>query len=193
MIFLELTISNKKWLLVFVYRPPNNANKQLFFNEITESLSKAVNNYENILLMGDLNINTLTQTNSNNTANHLTDFCDLFALSNLVNVKTGTKSVYGTTLDIMLTNKPRSFYNTSAVTTGLSDCHKLILSCLRAHFKRLPPNKIIYRGYIMFDDAKFLRGLDQEMIKGSFYQHEEAFAVFSSVFRDMVDRHAPLK
>ena len=192
-IFLELTISNKKWLLVFAYRAPNNANKQLFFNELTESLSKAVNNYENILLMGDLNINTLTQTNSNNTANHLTDFCDLFALSNLVNVKTCTKSVYGTTLDIMLTNKPRSFYNTSAVTTGLSDCHKLILSCLRAHFKRLPPNKIIYRGYIMFDDAKFLRGLDQEMIKGSFYQHEEAFAVFSSVFRDMVDRHAPLK
>ena len=59
-IFLELTISNKKWLLVFAYRPPNNANKQLFFNELTESLSKAVNNYENILLMGDLNINILT-------------------------------------------------------------------------------------------------------------------------------------
>ena len=47
-----------------MYKPPNNANKQLFFNELTESLSKAANNYENILLMGDLNINTLTQTNS---------------------------------------------------------------------------------------------------------------------------------
>ena len=31
------------------------------------------------------------------------------------------------------------------------------------------------------------------MIKGFFYQHKEAFAVFSSVFRDLVDRHAPLK
>ena len=92
--FLELTISNKKWLLVFAYRPPNHANKQLFFNELTESLSKAVNNYENILLMGDLNINILTQTNLNNTANHLTHFCDLFALSSLVNVKTCIKSVY---------------------------------------------------------------------------------------------------
>ena len=105
--------------------------------------------------MGDLNINTLTQTNSNNTANHLMDFCDLFALSNLVNVKTCTKSVCGTSLDIMLTKKPRSFYNTGAVTTGLSDCHKLTLSCLRAHFKRLPPKKIIYRDYKMFDEVKF--------------------------------------
>ena len=31
------------------------------------------------------------------------------------------------------------------------------------------------------------------MIKGSFYQHKGAFAVFSSVFRDVIDRHAPLK
>ena len=63
--------------------------------------------------MGDLNINTLTQTKSNNTANHLTDFCDLSALSNKVNFKTCTKGVCGTSLDIMLTNKPHSFYNTS--------------------------------------------------------------------------------
>ena len=68
-----------------------------------------------------------------------------------------------TFLGIMLTNKPRSFYNTSAITTGLSDCHKLILSCLRAHFKRLPPKKIIYKDY-MFDEPKFPDDLNQDMI-----------------------------
>ena len=162
--FFRISISNKKWLIIFAYISLNNANKLLFFSDLTESLSKAVNNYENILLMGDLNINKLTQTNSNNTANHLTDFCEFFALSNSVNVKTCTKSVCGTSLDIMLTNKPRSFYNTSAVATGLSDCHKLILSNLRAHFKRLPPKKTIYRDYKMFDEAKFLHDLDQKMI-----------------------------
>ena len=45
----------------------------------------------------------------------------------------------------------------------------------------------------MFDKAPFLHDLDQEMIKGLFYQHEKAFAVFSSVFRDAVDRYLPLK
>ena len=45
----------------------------------------------------------------------------------------------------------------------------------------------------MSDEAKFLHDLDQEMIKSSLHQHEEAFAAFSSVFRDLVDRHAPLK
>ena len=97
--------------------------------------------------MGDLNINTFTQTNSDNTANHLTDICDLLALSNLVNVKTCTKNVCGTSLDIMLTNKPKIFCNIIAVTTCLGDFHKLMLSCLRAHSKRLSPKKITYRDY----------------------------------------------
>ena len=45
----------------------------------------------------------------------------------------------------------------------------------------------------MSDEAKFLYDLDQEMIKGSLHQHEEAFEGFSSVFRDLVDGHALLK
>ena len=45
----------------------------------------------------------------------------------------------------------------------------------------------------MFDEAKFLNDLDQETIKGSFYQRKESFAVLPSVFKDVVDRHAPLK
>ena len=120
------------------------------------------------------------------------NFCDLFALSNLVKVKTCTTSLCGTSLDIILTSKPTSFHNTSAVTAGLSDCQKLILSCLRGHFKSLPLKKVIYRDYKMFDEAIFLHDLDQKM-KSSFCQQEEPFVVFSSVFRDVSDRHAPLK
>ena len=59
---------------------------------------------------------------------------------------------------------------------------KVILSRVRARFKRLPPKKIIYRNYKMFDEAKFIHDLYQEMIKGSFYELEEAFGDFSSAF-----------
>lgn len=45
----------------------------------------------------------------------------------------------------------------------------------------------------MFHEAKFLHDLDEEMSKGLFYQHEESFAKFSSVFRDLADGHAALK
>ena len=63
----------------------------------------------------DLDIDDLIHLSVNNHFSHavgylninsLSDFCDLFTLFNLVNVKTCTKSVCGTSFDIMLTNKP---------------------------------------------------------------------------------------
>ena len=54
-ICLELTVSNKKWFILFVYRPPQENNEHEFFNELNETLSKVVNSYENINLVGDLN------------------------------------------------------------------------------------------------------------------------------------------
>ena len=39
----------------------------------------------------------------------------------------------------MLTNKPKSFYKSHSFVTGLSECHKLIVSILRTSFQKLPP------------------------------------------------------
>lgn len=103
---------------------------------------------------------------------------DLFVLFNLVNVTVCTEGVCGTPFDIILTNKPRTFYDTSAVTTGLNDCQKLILCCLRAYFKNFSLKKTTCGDYKMFNEAKFLHSIDKEVIKGSFYQQKEAFSVF---------------
>lgn len=73
--------------------------------------------------MGDLNVNTLTQTKSNYTANYLID-CNLVNFSKL-SKQNCTNSVCGTSsLDIMVTSKPKGFYD-SAVRTSLGNCEKL--------------------------------------------------------------------
>ena len=53
---LELTISNKKWFIMFAHRPPIES-KLTSFNEVSNTLNKVVNKYDNILIAGDLNIN----------------------------------------------------------------------------------------------------------------------------------------
>ena len=45
---LELTTSNKKWFIMFAHRPPIESNKVTFFNEVSKTLNKAVNEYDNI-------------------------------------------------------------------------------------------------------------------------------------------------
>ena len=55
-ISLELTISNKEWFIMFAYNPLIKSNKLIFFNEGSNTLNKAVNKFDNILVTGDLNI-----------------------------------------------------------------------------------------------------------------------------------------
>ena len=58
-ISIELTISSKKWLIMFACRPPNESNKLTSFNEVSNTRNKAVNNYDKILVTGDLNISLI--------------------------------------------------------------------------------------------------------------------------------------
>ena len=127
-----------------------------FSNEVFNTLNKTVK-----LVTGDLNIdfsNSKMDTNS-----YLSDFIDNFSLTNIVNSKTCFKTLNGALLDIMLTNKPKSFFKTITIETGLSDCHKMIVTFLRASFKRIPSKNIVYRDYKHFNRNEFLHELDLEM------------------------------
>ena len=107
------------------------------FEEISVTLNRALNKHDNLLLAGDLNINTLRPTSDS--SNHLSDLNDTFSLINL-QILLASKSNKGTRIDLMLTKKTDSFYKSHSFVTGLSDCHKLIVSILRTSFQKLPPN-----------------------------------------------------
>ena len=86
--------------------------------ECGSEYAKAVNNYENLIVIGNLNIDVSDPDKGRN--NYLSDFVDTISLTNLTNRKTCRKSLSGTTIDIMLTNKPNYSQKTSTVVTGLT-------------------------------------------------------------------------
>ena len=191
-ICMEVTISKKKWCITFTHRPPQNDNKVMFFNELNLSLNQCVNKYDNIIVMGDLTIGISDKRKDNN--NFLSDLCDTFSLQNIITWKTCHKSNVGTSIDIMITNRPGSFCKTNVFETGISDHHKLILSFFRSYFTRIPPKTIEYRKYKTFDKSKFLRDLDQELLKGAIYQNnEEMYSIFTRIFQNVLNKHAPIK
>ena len=147
-ICLEVTISKKKWCVTFAYRPPCNNNKDGFLKELNKFLSNVTRKYENVLVVGDLNIDILYK--KKDSKNYLSDFCATFSLSNLISEVTWVKSLVGSSIDVMLTNRPRSFHHISLIETGMNDCRKLILSLFRAFFKRIPAKTIEYRNYSKF-------------------------------------------
>ena len=188
----EVTISKKKWCMTYAYRPLHNDKKVMFFNKLNLPLNSCINEYHNIIGMGGLNIDISNKRKDNN--NFLLDLCDTFSLQNIIPGKTCHKSNAGTSVDIMLTNRPRSFHKTSIFETGISNHHKLIFSFFRSYFTRLPPKPIKYRKYKTFDKSKFLHDFDQELLKGAIYQNnEEMYSNFTRIFPNVLNKHAPLK
>ena len=64
-------------------------------------LNRAIKDYENIVLVGDLNINVLCP--EKDISNDSKDFSYLLSLTNLISTATCTKEPSGTALDVILT------------------------------------------------------------------------------------------
>ena len=54
-------------------------------------------------------------------------------------------------IDLILTNKPRSFQITNVTETGVSDCHKFIITLMESYISRLKPKNVHYRSYKNFN------------------------------------------
>ena len=183
----ELTIKNQKWIIISVYRPPSYSNIKNFFEELENILNKALSKCDNIIVLGDMNIDV--HNSNNNGFDYLLSLC----LKNLIKGKTCFAGVQGTSIDIILTNKLRSFQNTISTETGLSDHHLMITTFLKSHLVRLKPKKIIYRNYKTFNETNFLTDVKNANFVCDTDNPNLNYENLVQVFNSIVNKHAPLK
>ena len=95
---------------------------------------------------------------------NLKDFFNLYLLKNLIKKPTCFKNPENPkTIDLILTNRPRSFCNSDTLETGLSDFHKLTVTVLKTFFKKQSPKVISYRNYKNFSNDLFRIDLINEI------------------------------
>ena len=102
--------------------------------------------------------------------------------------KTAENSTY---IDLILTNSPRSFQNSSVFETGLSDFHKLTITVLKQYFPKLKPKAVNCRNYQNFRNNEFRAKLDNEMLKHDLGNMECQY--FLNDFIEILNKHAPIK
>ena len=94
--------------------------------------------YDNLILLGDFNIEMQE--------NLMKDFCDTYDLINLIKDPTCFKNPLNPSIiDLILTNRSRSFQNSQTIETGLSDYHKLTVTAMRTFFPKQAPS---YHNYL---------------------------------------------
>ena len=178
-LFIELNFRKTKWLLFGTYHPPTQSDSYYFKN-----LDKALNlysHYDKKLLVGDFNTEV---------SDVLSIFLYQHDLENLAKDKICFKSENNpTTIDLFLTNNSLVLQNTATSFIGLSDCHKLVLTFLKTSFSKNKPKELFFRDYKKFNFSHFddeLKTIFSRNTVGSCYQ-------FDQTFRNVVDKHAPMK
>ena len=62
-------------------------------------------------------------------------------------------------MDLILTNKSRSFQSTYVMETGLFDFNRMTVSVLKTHFRKLPAKVVTYRNFKKFENEKLMDSL----------------------------------
>ena len=84
-------------------------------------------------------------------------------------------------------NSTQSFLHTSAITTGVSDFHKMIITVLRFMFEKAKPRGIIYRSYQHYNHDNFERDLMFSM-----NSLDRPYELFEESVINTLNKHAPL-
>ena len=179
--FIEINQYKKRWLVNYSYNPhKSNIGKHL--DIIRWSLDVLSNKYGNIILLGDFNACVDDED--------LETFCNFYSLYSLIKQPTCFKNPENRSIsDLLLTKKPRAFKAKSVIETGLFDFHRMTISVLKMHFRKLPPKVINYRDFKRFDNERFIDFLDY-ILSEEQIDYSKNPDKFSEISQNVLNKHA---
>jgi hypothetical protein len=138
-------------------------------------------NYERFVLLGDFNINDSDPI--------FLDFADQYEAKNKVKDPTCFKNPENpSTIDLVITNTSRSFWNTKVFRNSISDFHSLVATVLNIKYTKPKPKIINYRDYRNFNLENFQQDLFTVFSSGC-----NDYETFEGMFLSTLNLHAPLK
>ena len=157
-LFIELNFRKSNWLIGGMYHPPSQPD-QYYFNTPGKALD-VYSNYENVLLIGDFNAQ-IKET-------YLDTFLYQHEVANINEEPTCYKNSENPSfIDFILSNRPKGFFKTKTVFTGLSFFHKLVLSIFKTTFLKSKPKEL--QDVDVDEDETVIS--DDQLMSGELYQH----------------------
>lgn len=189
-LWVKSLINGKKYVIGVLYRPPT-ANILHFFDELDKAMSETLPFGENIIIMGDFNINLL---NYNNSVSFLNDFLEAHDLKQLVNEPTRVTNSSQSLLDLLMVSKTECVEYVNVINANVSDHHATIFK--GKPFISKPTEKFVtYRDYKNFNESEFFK--DFHMVNWNhIYSLENVDDMVKYLSENLLrtfNIHAPLK
>ena len=118
--------------------------------------------------------------------------CNTYSFQNMIKANTCFTKSSESSLDVILTNRPRLFFHSLSVETGISDVHTMVCTMMRSHISRLKPIKIHYRNYKYFSEELFQNELSNSNLISSENDPDNMYLELVQNVCTILDKHAPL-
>ena len=190
----EVDINNTKVLIGALYKAPKS--KYWVFDHVLEELAFLTSKYGHSIIMGDLNINQLTQ----NTAAYRylqNAFINPLQLTQLVNKPTRITDKSETLIDLILVTAPHNVKVSNVVDIpGISD-HCLIYMAYAISRKKYKPQFITRRDFRNFSEEDFCNDMEKAPWGNIYAPHEDEIdqqvSILENIYTDIIERHAPMR
>ena len=183
-IFVEINLRKNKLLLVGTYHSTNKdygASNSHYFEQMGFALD-VYSNYNKFLIVGDFNVQEDESC--------IQDFMNEYNAINLVKEITCFKNLENPScIDLFVTNSGNSFQNTTTVSTGLPDFHKMIITVLKTTFPKAKPRIVPYRDFSKYNVGNFTGELKINFESKGLKNYES----FENIFLGVLNLHAPSK
>ena len=137
--------------------------------------------YERFMLLGDFNAEESEPC--------LSQFLFEMNAKNIVKEPTCYKSLSNPScIYLVITNSSSGFQNTKAISTGLSDFHKMVIIVLKQTFQTISPKELVYKDYKNTYRLTFKRELEAKL-----NQQINEYKHFEQIFLEVLNTHAPIR
>ena len=131
-----------------------NQSDEYFFNHVQNGLDIYSKLYDKYMLIRDLEKSERCPS----------QFLFEMNAKNIVKEPTCFKSLSNPRcIDLVITNISSNFQNMKAISTNLSDFHKMVISVLKHTFHRPAPKELVYRDSKNFDRVIFKSELEDKL------------------------------
>ena len=164
-----------------------------FSQEFTNNLNKCITLFDQYMVIGDLNHDSLNETKGKPLANIM----ELFDLTNLIQKPTCfMKDCKPSLLDVILTISKSLCMKTLNFGTGISDWHNMISIVINNQIPKNEKYKSQYKSFRSVDtDALNTEMKDIQLtgIDGNDCRIHTVFGKFENDIRNIFDKHVPIK
>lgn len=188
-LFISININTQKYIIGVCYRPPQ-MNFKNFVDQLENSVSVAMSLADNIIILGDVNIDLLMDSPA---SAYLNLMMESLEMTQMVVSATHLNSKSSTLIDVIITNNPE-MVSCGVKDNDLSD-HELIFCSVQCIKPKVEPFLYTYRDYKKFDQKLFLEELKSQNINQIFYIMDvnDKISVLNSIIQKLLDKHLPVK